>query len=280
MSALLLEPTIDERVATRLDDTSLTPAEQRGLRVYLSALEERWGPLLAEVVLYGSAARGEERHESDVDLLLVLNREPTRAQSEQMLQLAASIDLDFAICLSPLVMSPESYRWHREGAPLWHNLRRDGIWLRGAPSPTIYKLPGGKPLDQKRREMIGLYFEHCDERIEIAGEALESRHPRSAIGNCYYAIFYAASAVLLSQGIERSKHSGIRSAFSQYFVHKRIFPDAFGDLFDTLQKERESADYNMTYDPGEEVAEERLAQAKHFVQTIRDYLQERGFLDG
>lgn len=280
MSALLLEPTIDERVATRLDDTSLTPAEQRGLRVYLSALEERWGPLLAEVVLYGSAARGEERHESDVDLLLVLNREPTRAQSEQMLQLAASIDLDFAICLSPLVMSPESYRWHREGAPLWHNLRRDGIWLRGAPSPTIYELPGGKPLDQKRREMIGLYFEHCDERIEIAGEALESRHPRSAIGNCYYAIFYAASAVLLSQGIERSKHSGIRSAFSQYFVHKRIFPDAFGDLFDTLQKERESADYNMTYDPGEEVAEERLAQAKHFVQTIRDYLQERGFLDG
>jgi uncharacterized protein (UPF0332 family)/predicted nucleotidyltransferase len=280
MSVLLIEPTIDERATARLEDTSLSPAERRGLLAYLDALEERWGHLLAEVVLYGSAARGEERHESDVDILLVLNREPTQAQIDQIQHLASAIDLDFGIALSPLLMSPATYRWHREGAPLWHNIRREGLWLRGAPSPTIYELPGGKPLEQKRKEMIALYFEHCDENIEMAGQALESRLPRSAIGNCYYAIFYAASAVLLSQGIERSKHSGIRSAFSQYFVKKSIFPKAFGDLFETLQKERESADYNMTYLPGEEVAEQRFEQAQNFVQTIRDYLKERGFLDG
>jgi len=280
MSAVLLTPTIEDRVESRLDDTSLTPAEQSGLLAYLAALEERWGHLLAEVVLYGSSARGEERDESDVDLLLVLNREPTQTQIEQIQRMASTIDLDFGIALSPLVMSPATYRWHREGAPLWHNIRRDGVWLRGVPSPTLYELPGGKPLDQKRKELISLYFQHCDESLEIAGQVLESRHPRSAIGNCYYAIFYAASAVLLSQGIERSKHSGVRSAFSQYFVHKHIFPDAFGKLFETLQEERESADYNMTYDPGEDVAEEWLGQAKYFVQTIRDYLTERNFLDG
>ena len=280
MPAVLAAPTIEQRVASRLDRTSLTQAERRGLLAYLAVLEKKWGCLLAEVVLYGSAARGEARDESDVDLLVVLNREPTQTQTEQMRQVAAAIDLDYTICLSPLVMSPATYRWHREGAPLWHNIRRDGIWLWGEPSPTLYELPGGKPLDQKRREMIGLYFEHCDEKIVIAGQALESRLPRSAIANCYYAISYAASAVLLSQGIERSKHSGIRSAFSQFFIHERIFPVAFGDLFNTLQEERESADYNMTYLPGEEVAEERFEQATHFVQTIHDYLRERGFLDG
>ena len=279
MSAVLLEPTIEEQVVSRLGSTSLTLVERRGLLAFLDVLEQYWGHFLAEVVLYGSSARGEERDESDVDLLVVLNREPTQKQTEQIQRLASAIDLDFGIALSPLVMSPADYRWHREGAPLWHNIRRDGVWLRGVPSPTLYELPRGKPLEQKRKEIIALYFEHCDESIEIASQVLESRHPRSAIGNCYYAIFYAASAVLLSQGIERSKHSGVRSAFSQYFVHKHIFPDAFGKLFETLQEERESADYNMTYEPGEEVAEERLEQARHFVQSIRDYLRERGFLD-
>ncbi len=280
MSAPSPQLTTQEEVASQLDRTSLTAAERRGLLTYLAALEERWGHLLAEVVLYGSSARGEQRDESDVDLLLVLNRKPTQAQTEQIRHLAYTIDGDFGIALSPLVMSPADYRWHREGAPLWHNIRRDGMWLRGVPSPTFYELPGGKPLEQKRKEMIALYFEHCNESLEIASQVLESNHSRSAIGNCYYAIFYAASAVLLSQGIERSKHSGIRSAFNQYFVHKHIFPASFGKLSETLQKEHENADYNMTYDPGEDVAEERLAQANHFVQTIRDYLTERNFLDG
>ena len=280
MSTLLVEPTIEERVLFRLDDCSLSPAERRGLLAYLSALEERWGHLLAEIVLYGSSARGEERHESDVDLLLVLNREPTRTEGEQMRELASVVGLDYGIRLSPQVMSPATYHWHREGAPLWHNIRRDGIWLRGAPPPTIYEMEGGKPLEQKRQELIALYMERSDEELQAARLMLDSWLLRPAISECYYAVFYAASAILLSKGIERRRHEGVGSALGESFVRTGELPAEITKLFHQLHEERLAADYRMTYDPGEKAAEERLTRAQNFVQTIRDYSKAQGFLDG
>ncbi len=280
MSAVLLEPTIEDRVLSRLNDTSLSPAERRGLLAYLDALQERWRHLLAEVVLYGSAARGEERHESDVDLLLVLNREPTRTEGEQMGGLASVVSLDFGIRLSPQMMSPATYHWYREGAPLWHNIRRDGIWLCGVPSPTLYELPGGKPLDQKRKEMVAIYLDHSAQCLQSAQVLLDAHLEMRAIPECYYAVFYAASGVLLSKGIERRRHEGVGSALGESFVRTGELPAGMTKLFHELHEERLAADYRMTYDPGEDAAEERLAQARDFVQTIRDYLKEQGFLDG
>ena len=41
---------------------------------------------------------------------------------------------------------------------------------------------------------------------------------RAAVNRAYYAIFSTTNAVLLSKHIERSKHSGVASAFIQNFI--------------------------------------------------------------
>jgi predicted nucleotidyltransferase len=61
-----------------LAEASLSGIERRALDDVVAALRNEFGSRLRSVWLYGSRARGEPRHdESDVDLLVVLDRDST-----------------------------------------------------------------------------------------------------------------------------------------------------------------------------------------------------------
>lgn len=46
------------------------------------------------------------------------------------------------------------------------------------------------------KENYRLYMENAREMLEVARENLENKHVNSACNRAYYAIFYAASALL------------------------------------------------------------------------------------
>jgi uncharacterized protein (UPF0332 family) len=53
----------------------------------------------------------------------------------------------------------------------------------------------------------------------------------SAVNRAYYAIFYAANALLATQGLSRSKHSGVIAAFRQHFVKPGQIEDEYGLIY-------------------------------------------------
>lgn len=69
-------------------------------------------------------------------------------------------------------------------------------------------------------------------RLEEAKTALEdakfllegNRSPQSIVNRAYYAMFYAAIALLQKIGRVPSKHTGVISLFDTEFVLKEIFP--------------------------------------------------------
>lgn len=65
---------------------------------------------------------------------------------------------------------------------------------------------------------IELYLKRADNALQQARDNLNLGHYDVATSRAYYAMFYAASALLASTGISRSKHSGVHSAFARYFV--------------------------------------------------------------
>jgi uncharacterized protein (UPF0332 family) len=96
-----------------------------------------------------------------------------------------------------------------------------------------------------------------------------------AMSRAYYAMFYAATAALLSQGITRAKHSGTIAAFGQHLVkpgkmaaeHQRVLQAAFRD--------RGAGDYAGVF-PSREEVEHRLEETGNFIQVVVDFLRSEG----
>ena len=63
------------------------------------------------------------------------------------------------------------------------------------------------------------HFQSADEFLRESEHLLKGGFYRGAVGRAYYAMFHAATAMLLSRGIERSSHHAVLSAFGEHIVN-------------------------------------------------------------
>ncbi|HEX6387421.1 MAG TPA: HEPN domain-containing protein [Anaerolineae bacterium] len=100
----------------------------------------------------------------------------------------------------------------------------------------------------------------------------------TAVNRAYYAIFYAANALLTTKGLERSKHSGVIAAFRQHFVKTGVIEPEFSRFYGAAMDERHAADYEL--EPlNRDSASRHLENAERFVTRIEWVLREIGALD-
>ena len=110
-------------------------------------------------------------------------------------------------------------------------------------------------------------------RAILAAEALAQHGDADfAAGRAYYAMFYAASALLAEKGLHYRRHRGVHKAFAQHFVktglldtqHHRHLLDAF-DM-------RVLGDYGADAVVSAEQATAMIAQAREFPGAARRHL--------
>ena len=99
-------------------------------------LEDKFGDRLVSVVLYGSVARGDNRKDSDVDLLVVIKDLPKSVTERQELFMEVEKELDdyverlmdegYYITLSPVLKTPEEAS---RFSPLYMDMTEDAIIL-------------------------------------------------------------------------------------------------------------------------------------------------------
>lgn len=91
-------------------------------------VRDRFGARVAEIVLFGSYARGDANDESDVDVLIVLD-DLSDEEALEIVDVATAIKLASIdwVGLSPLVLSrAQVVELRRSGRALWRDIAAEG----------------------------------------------------------------------------------------------------------------------------------------------------------
>ncbi len=84
----------------------------------------------AILILYGSYARGDYNEESDIDLLILVDKEKvTRDDKIKISYPLYDIQFDMGVLISPLVVSKKFWQVNPKVTPFYENVTREGIVL-------------------------------------------------------------------------------------------------------------------------------------------------------
>lgn len=99
--------------------------------------------------------------------------------------------------------------------------------------------------EQHSRREVKLYMDHAYQMLVVAESNRNNGFYASAVNRAYYAVFYAANAILSTQNLARSKHSGVISTFRQQFVKTGLIEPEFSDIYGLMMDHRHISDYEL-----------------------------------
>ena len=115
--------------------------------------------------------------------------------------------------------------------------------------------------------------EKADKFLSTAEHALDIGDYDSCVSRCYYAMFFTAEAVLLTEGLSASSHKGVISLFGERFVKTGIFERNLGKALNDAYDKRLVGDYGVGFTITEEEAKDLLETGQNFVQKLTNRLK-------
>jgi uncharacterized protein (UPF0332 family) len=97
-----------------------------------------------------------------------------------------------------------------------------------------------------------------------------------AASRAYYAAFYAATAVLLKEGLEFSRHSAVVATIHQRYVKTGKLSIEQGRTLNWLFELRSVGDYGGTAHVSRQQAEQAVQAAEEFLLAARPLLAQDG----
>jgi uncharacterized protein (UPF0332 family) len=116
---------------------------------------------------------------------------------------------------------------------------------------------------------VQLHFESAEVFLKESEHLLAGGFFRGTVGRAYYAMFHAATALLLHQGIERTSHRAVISAFGEFMAKPGLVDARFHKYLIEAFILRNDCDYLAPFEPEESQARTTLERAREFVAACR-----------
>lgn len=129
---------------------------------------------------------------------------------------------------------------------------------------------------QDRKEVVLYRIEKAETAYKEAVANIGLGYVATAANRLYYSAYYAASALLISEGISTKTHAGVRQMLGLYFIKTKLLEKRFGNLFNLLYSLRMTGDYedrkNLDLDSD---VKPLVAPAKELIEVVTKMARER-----
>jgi uncharacterized protein (UPF0332 family) len=122
-----------------------------------------------------------------------------------------------------------------------------------------------------RREVVELW-QRAQEALRATSTLLAAGFSDFAAARAYYAAFYAASALLLTEGKEFRSHRGVVALMHRDYVRTGRLPVDMGRILSTLSDLRSVGDYGGAAHVSHTEARIALIESQQFLEAIRSLL--------
>lgn len=92
------------------------------------------------------------------------------------------------------------------------------------------------------------------------------------MSRAYYAIYHAAQAALLTEGLRAESHRGLATLFGLHLVETNKLPKKLAKYLKNVRDDREESDYEVFSSIDSEVSQAALREAEEFLQGIKEFL--------
>ena len=129
-------------------------------------------------------------------------------------------------------------------------------------------------MDEKtKRLMIEYRLEKAHTDLNAAKMNFDAGFYDTSANRSYYAIFHAARTVLMLNGQDYKKHSGVIAFFNRDFIKTEILERKLGKILRDAFEIRTDCDYEDFYVVAKEDVEQQIKNAEYFIAKIEAYLQ-------
>ena len=126
-------------------------------------------------------------------------------------------------------------------------------------------------MDNSLRQEILARLRKAERRLKVARDLHRQAEYEDSVSPSYYAVYHAAQAALLTEGLRAETHRGLSTLFGLHLVEPGKLPRKLAKYLRNVRDDREEGDYEVYSDLDEEDSRTALREAEEFLRTIEEF---------